>query len=346
MMQADTKQKVLFDFWYASELPDVAVSLDDYAKKCAGPRLAAILLSTRLTRALTMIWFGRRFRLIVPNWYKYGRLICVLQGLLGTRNILLLECIDYNIASKGKIIQAIYLVLARHIFGAGMRRSVVRIQVMTEWERRTFVERFGLFEDMLVTIRWPMLGWDQPNLEPVRAEAGNYVFSSGRVACDWPTLFRAAEIGGWKLVVVCSRKDKSLVDHLNERLGAEVHSEVSVAEHNRILARAAVYALALKECSKSSGQVRLASCIQAEVPVVASRVRGLDGYAVDGENCVMVDEGEPGQLASSVRSLLDNPHVAADLTHRATAQAAGYSKANYFSEIGSLIESAMFAHPR
>ena len=79
-----------------------------------------------------------------------------------------------------------------------------------------------------------------------------------------------------------------------------------------LLARAAVFVLP----SVWEGQpLALQEALRAGVPVVASRVGGIPG--VTGDAAVLVPPGDAARLAAAVRSVLDDPALAARLRDRA-----------------------------
>jgi hypothetical protein len=286
---------------------------------------------------MLLIWLGRDFTLIAPDWYRYGRLICVLQAILHNRNIVIFECIDIDVGSKGPIIAAAILFINKYVIGPCMRASVLAVQVMTTRERQIFVERYGLPENVVDMVPWPLSGWENEVYITSGATTGGYVFASGRSSCDWKTLFEAAYLGKWPLVVVCSGKDLPRVTALNKAGRATVFSEIAFVEHQRLLAGATVYALCLKESSKSSGQVRLAASIAAGVPVVASNVLGLEGYLIDGVTAIAVDEGDPSALAKAIDNLMNEPERRNALTVAGKQFAAKFTKHDYFSALRQLL---------
>jgi glycosyltransferase involved in cell wall biosynthesis len=145
------------------------------------------------------------------------------------------------------------------------------------------------------------------------------VLASGRTACDWPTLFNAARGATWPLTIVCSAEERRTVDVLNRDGRATVLSEITPEEHRRLLASAEVYALALRERRASSGQVRLARAIEAGVPVVATRVQGLDGYLDAGTTALAVPVGDAAALRTAIDRLLDDAPLRDALRRKARA---------------------------
>lgn len=217
---------------------------------------------------------------MIPNWYEYGPLYLILAALRGDKNIVLVEFIDLNLGSKAWLIRTLYDLVVRIVIAPAMRRCVIGIQVMTKDEALSIAKRYRFDHARIHFIPWPLSGWESTTspMEPEQ-QTEPYVFSSGRSACDWETLFEAAKDVDWKLRVVCSSKDLPRVQLLNANRSVEISSEITLAEHDAMLRRATVYALALVDKGKSAGQVRLGTCISLGIPVVATRIPGLDGYA-------------------------------------------------------------------
>jgi glycosyltransferase involved in cell wall biosynthesis len=341
-MSSINNRQLLCDFWYFRELDDIAFPFEKYAEEKIGPRFARFLLRISVLRALLMIWLGRDFSLIAPNWYRYGRLICVLQAILRNRNIVIFECIDIDVWKKGPAIAAVILFVDKYVIGRCMRASVRAVQVMTNRERQIFAERYGLPEEVLHTVPWPLSGWDsEVHSPPAGATRDRYVFASGRSSCDWKTLFEAAHFANWPLIVVCSGKDLPRVTALNKDGRAKVFSDIAFAEHQRLLAGAAIYALCLNERSKSAGQARLAASIAAGVAVVASDVSGLDGYLIDGVTAIAVEAGHPAALARAIENLMNEPERRNALTVAAKQHAARFTRQDYFSALRQLLSRCL-----
>lgn len=336
---------VLFDFWYYSELGDIAVPFERYAEEKVGPRFARFLLHISVLRALLLIWLGRDFPLIAPDWPRYGRLICVLQAILRSRKLVIFQCVDIDVRKKGPIIAAAILFIYKYVIGPCMRASVAAVQVLTDRERQIFVARYGLPEDVLHTVRWP-LGWFFELYHPTGATRDGYVLASGHSASDWKTLFEAAHSGNWPLVVVCSGEDLSRVTALNKNGRATVFSEVPRVEHQRLLEGAAIYALCLKESWKSAGQIRLSESIAVGAPVVASDVIGLEGYLIDGVTAIAVEAGHPAALARAIEYLMNEPERRNALAVVAKQYAARFTRQDYFSALRQLLSRCLESNRR
>jgi hypothetical protein len=232
---------------------------------------------------------------------------------------------------------------SRFVERPALRRGMAGGQVMTAWERDSYVSDYGLDPARLHLVRWPLReGGETPmaTIDP----SSRAVFSSGRTACDWPTLFAAARGAGWELTVVCSTADAAAVRALAaEADDARVEVELPWAEHDRLLRAGAVCAIVLADRGISAGQVRLMSAVEAGVPVVASASRALDEYVVAGETAVVVPAADPGALRAAVDALLEDPQLREQLREQARAHAGAWTYVQYFDQLRQVVEKVLAA---
>lgn len=327
----------LVDFWYANELGRVATRFPESSSGSKGGPIAS------LVSAVSILGKGRAFDYIAPDWYRWGRL-AVLINAIRPRPIpvILFEVIDYGAVSRKGLKGTLVRAFVRFLLAPAMRRCVRLLHVMTLAEREKFIQLYGLRGDIVKVIPWPLLGWTKPSGTARDGQVATaYVFSSGRAACDWPTIFRAAQEQPWKLVVVCSRGDLPMVETLNKDVGARVLSEISKAEHDQLLAQATVCVIGLREERKSSGQVRLGAAIELGVPTVASDVAGLKGYLQPDINALAYPPGDSLTLRNQINRLLSDSGLRSSLKESAIASCGGYKKSDYFQ----LLESAVVNAP-
>jgi glycosyltransferase involved in cell wall biosynthesis len=308
----------LTDTWYHNEIPDATDSL----QKLIHPILARIVLRFSLLRAIFLLIHSKKYPLLVTCWHGTGRFLIVLAMMFGIKKIVLLEFIDFNYPKKTPIIAIPYGFLVKYILSPALNRSTLRVHVLTDWERPFMSQRYNYPEDQIIFISWPLILGEVETrpFDLVLPQA--MVFSSGRASCDWDLLFAACEIGHWPLTVVCTAEDLPRVTKLNEKGLAKVYSEIPKAQHDELFSSATIYALCLKEATKSSGQIRLACSIEAGVPVVATNVKGLEGYLLDGITAKAVPAGDAKALSNAIEYLLSN---AIERTKQATV-AFEYSK--------------------
>jgi hypothetical protein len=217
-----------------------------------------------------------------------------------------------------------------------VRRGMAAGQVLTEMELDAYTSIYGVARSRFLLVPWALsAGGQEPVERDPDPEPG--VLSSGRTSCDWETLFAAAAGRPWPLTVVCGALDLARVRALNGDGRARVTCEVSNAEHRDLLRASGAYALVLKEEESSAGHGRLRAAVDAGVPVVASRVKALEGYAEDGETALLVPPGNPEALRSAIEAVLDDGELAARLRERAAEHARRRTYADYFEAIRSLL---------
>ncbi len=192
-------------------------------------------------------------------------------------------------------------------------------------------------------IAWPRR--EGGDTAPAEIEPGSRrVFSSGRTACDWETLFAAASSADWELTVVCSEADAARVHGLAadlEGCRVEVEVELPWAEHERRLRGSAVCAIVIADAGMSAGQVRLMSAVEAGVPVVATAARALDEHVVAGETAIVVAPADPPALRAAVDGLLADPSRRRELRECARERAADSTYAHYFAQLREAIGDAL-----
>jgi len=217
-----------------------------------------------------------------------------------------------------------------------LRRGLEGAQVMSGFERREYAALYGLDPERLTVVPW---AWREGgDGAPAAVEDGaSEVFSSGRSACDWPTLFAAAAGRDWRLTVACAEADAADVRELARPVGARVLVEVPWAEHDRELRRARVCVLALADRGVSAGQVRLMAAVEAGVPVVCTELPTLADYVVAGETAEVVPAGDEVALGERVDALLADPARRLALRDAARARAGRWTYADYFARLRELI---------
>jgi len=338
MINKNIQSKIaLTDTWYHDEMPEVTESL----KKLIPPILSRIVLKFSLLRAIFLLMHSKKFPLLATCWHGSGRYLVVLAAIWGVKKIVLLEFIDFNYQKKNPIIAVPYGLLVKYILSPALNRSTLQIHVLTDWERPFMSQRYNFPEDKIIFISWPLILGEVTTRPFDLILPKAMVFSSGRASCDWDLLFAACEIGHWPLTVVCTAEDLPRVTQLNKKGLAKVYSEIPKAQHDELFSSATIYALCLKEATKSSGQIRLACSIEAGVPVVATNVKGLEGYLFDGITAKAVPVGDAKALSSAIEYLLSN---ATERTKQATV-AFEYSKRfdrkTYINNIVTLLNNSI-----
>jgi glycosyltransferase involved in cell wall biosynthesis len=166
------------------------------------------------------------------------------------------------------------------------------------------------------------------------------VMTSGRAACDWPTVFDAARGEDWPLTVVCGKRDLRQVNRLNADGRATVLTDISLDYHFRLVQQASVYLLALRSFEVSSGQIRLSDAIRAGTPAVVSVVPGIAGYVEDGRTVLSYPSGDAAAARRQICRLLEDPALAARLSEQAFEGARAWTRERYRLELQAMITEA------
>jgi glycosyltransferase involved in cell wall biosynthesis len=210
-------------------------------------------------------------------------------------------------------------------------------QCLTEWEVTRSARELGLHEDRFRFVPWFRSSGDQSR--PSTAKTG--VVSSGRAACDWETVFAAARGQDWTLTVICSSGDLDRVTRLNQDGRARVLYEISPEQHAEEVARCLVYLLALREAEVSSGQVRLSEAWDAGALIVASNVKGLQGYVDSGRNCLTFEPGDDRGASEAIAALIKDESLRSNLRQTTSADIAQWTRSDYLNTLRSHVDAAV-----
>jgi glycosyltransferase involved in cell wall biosynthesis len=327
--------RILADTDYALRLRDRCKVLDEAILERYGRRGQSLARRWAILRGWFAVRIGRDYDLIVtcPSW-PGGKWVVIFQALFGEkpRRIMLLE---FGTRPKSGLKGILYPIWLKWIFAPAIRRAVRAAQVMTGWEGPYHAKLLNVPEDRFRYIPWPLL--DGGESRSAKDAATRKVMSSGRAVCDWETLFQAAADTDWSLTIVCGQPDLARVRKLARPNGAAVMCDISVVEHQREIESSMVYVLCLRDEPTSCGQVRLMNAISAGVPVVATRVRGLEGYAIDGTTAVLVNPGDHEAIRREVNRLLENPAERRALSEKARDFAKGRSVQEYHEAIANAV---------
>lgn len=297
------------DVWYAQYF-----GLDQLAMK--GGRLGLYFLRAAWRREL-----------IITYLTSWAVLAAILSSVLRRRQVVLLELQRLPVSGW----RALALRLTRRFVG----RGIAAAHVLSSWEIEACHNWLGIPSDRIRFIPWPLYAVD-----PGPETRSGYVFASGRAACDWETLFRAAEEADWRLIVVCSEPDAREVARLNSQGRAQVFVEIPRDAHHRLLKEASVYVLPLVERYHSAGVVRIMDAIGTMTPVVTTAIKGLADYVLPGESALVVKPGDAAALGQGIERLLEDRALRRRLTERALDTFGRRTAEDYEKEIQSLVYGA------
>jgi glycosyltransferase involved in cell wall biosynthesis len=143
-----------------------------------------------------------------------------------------------------------------------------------------------------------------------------FVLSAGRTRRDYSSLLDAAPRIEAPVVILCGKHD--LRDAIVPR-GVTVLHEIPRKQYLDYLERCALVVLPLKAADRSTGQVVLLEAMALGKAVVATRSTGIQDYARDGENAVLLQSNEPEGMAREVNRLLRDEAVRTRLAEQALA---------------------------
>jgi hypothetical protein len=263
----------------------------------------------------------------------------VLSALTARRRLVAIHFIDHP-PPAGRVRRALHR-LGRPLDRAATRRALLVGHVLTAPERDAVAQRFGLEAERVRVVPFALRRHEEDVLPPAAAEP--LVVAAGRAHCDWPTLFAAARDARWPLTVVCGAHDRPEVDRLNASGRAAVLSEIPREQCSRLLRRAAVAAVVMRDEGVSQGHVRLMDAVDAGAAIVATRTRSLDGYAVDGETALLVAPGDARALREAIDRLLEDPAERGRLRTAAFERAAQWTGPAYLDALAVMVSDAVRA---
>lgn len=336
----NSPRRVLIDTWYAAAFEDVGVPLNRLIQERCPRWLAGLAQRAGIVRGLLTFWLGRSYSLIVTTNHTSGWwVLLLLEAWLGrgSGRIVLLEFIRTP-APSSRWRQIVYPFWLSAAIKPALRRALRAAHVLTSWESDHYARMYDIPREKFHFVPYPQR-WEGDEFPNSANTTDRMVLSSGRAACDWEMLFKAAEEREWPLTVICGKQDLERVQQLNRGERARVLCEVPWDEHEQYVQRAALYVLCLREDQISSGQVRVMSAIRAGTPIIATRVKGLEGYLVHDETAVLVEPGDHVGLRDAVEQLLANPDARRRLAQTAFQLAGQRTVEQYLAQIRRLVLS-------
>jgi hypothetical protein len=330
--------------FYAERLGTGFVSHRELLSAVLPRPLHSLVARPGLLQGIALGWLARRAGPVAVIRRDRGSLPALLVCALppARRRVFVLELIRRPLPLTAWR-RLLYRIWWRAIENPALRRGMAGGQTMTEWEADEYARHYGLDRARLHHIGWALCEGGESAQVPI-AERGDRVFASGRTACDWETLFAATATAPWALTVVCAEKDRQRVERLAGGR-SEIHVEIPWAEHDRLLRDRDVCVIAIEDRGLSAGHVRLMAAVEAGVPVVATDVASLDGYAVAGKTAVLVPAGDPAAMRAAIDALLADPARRRELRDAALERARGWTYADYFERIGTVVAGARDLDP-
>jgi hypothetical protein len=335
MRAVTASSEILASDWYAENLGGGFVPVGE---AISGGALRRALARLRPVRGALIYAAARRARGAALLRLEPGfATALVLAAVFGGASIVVVELIP-NRPPRSAVKRALAKSWFRLVERPAMRRALRAGHALSEPESVALAARYGLARTAFPVVQWALCRTGTAEVVPASTRSG--VLASGRAACDWETLFAAAS-PDWQLTVVCGSAERTRVEALNRGGVARVLSEVSRAEHDRLMRAAAVFAMPLVDDGLSAGQVRLMTATELATPVVTTRVATLAGYVGDGETAIAIDPGDIAALRGAVESLLADPERRDEIARGALARARARTYADYFAELRAMVEAAL-----
>jgi hypothetical protein len=331
--------------FYAARLGQPFISHQELLRARLPRALRGLAARPGRLRGLALGWLARRGHRVAVIRRERGSLPALLVCALppARRRVFVLELIRRPLPRTAWR-RVLYRLWWHAIENPALRRGMAAAQVMTAWEREEYANHYGIDRARVHHVPWPFCERRGGSPEAIDEGPGG-VFASGRTACDWETLFAAAQGRGWSLTVVCSGRDRRRVRALAAGGEAEVHVDVAWGEHDRLLRSAEVCVIPIEDRGLSAGHVRLMTAVEAGIPVVATKVRSLDGYLVPGETAVVVPAADAEAMRAAIEALLADPERRRRIRDAALARARGWTYADYFARIATLVLGKREIHP-
>jgi len=332
-------KNIIGDVWYTQELSDICDNLGDILPDLPWP-IFKLISKRGLLRGLILYKYSRRYqKVILSSSYSGLFSFLVLEFIFNKQNrVVLLEFIKAEKPNHW-IKKYFYPITQKYLITPIFRKTIKSIHVLSVDEIKRYAAQYQLPKSMFFYIPWPLrLKSDGvPDVYKINNKYST-VICSGRAACDWGTIFKAAENQYWNLIIICGKEDYKKVLKLNVNNTANVLCEISAEQHSQLVKDSSVYVLSLFEKFYSAGHVRLRECVRSGVPVIATDVKSLKGYIIPNKTGIMVPVGDSISMRNAVNSLLADSMQRHKLAKNAFEQAGIYFREDYIQKIRQLIQ--------
>lgn len=207
-------------------------------------------------------------------------------------------------------------------------RDVRGFVVYSQQEKRIYGDYYGIPADRFSFAHWAVKPPDVSGPPPACLDGlGPFVCSMGRNNRDFELFIEAVGELGIPAVIV-SRTGR--LDPRSLPANVVLRCDIPEAEAFRILARAAVSVVPLKDASTGAGHITVVTAMQLGIPQVITRLPTVDDYFQDGVHGLFVDQGSKASLQGAIGRLWRD----GEERRRMSAAAAGYA-ARWFDEEAS-----------
>lgn len=152
----------------------------------------------------------------------------------------------------------------------------------------------------------PLSGTISPRYPSHDTQVEKYIFSGGRTARDFPTLFQASFQLPVRVVVVGTRTSSDSLSGSTDADGRNfvLLPEVGYERFMELLTDSVLVVIPLRKVAYPSGQSMLVDALALGKPVIVTRCSGSIDYINDGENGFLVEPGNFLELRDKINYLL------------------------------------------
>lgn len=187
--------------------------------------------------------------------------------------------------------------LTRRVF-----RFVDHFLVIRSGDAAMLERRFGIPANRCSFLPWPV----RTDQIPVEVADEGYLYSAGWAHRDWPTLVKALEVTNMH-AKIAPGSAVGIPAGCQGRV--EVLDMPSPEEGRRLMAKASVVAVVLRDTDLPSGPLVLLDAMAAGKAVVATDVNGTRDYVRDGDTALVVPPGDPKALSEALARLTSDPEL-------------------------------------
>ena len=198
------------------------------------------------------------------------------------------------------------------------------------WEKEMFMEGKCHFV--------PLMAGDE-YFSSGKAGTGNYLFSAGRYGRDYKTLIEAVTRAQAEAVIVSDEKNyNEIKKYLNGKNNVKYYKEIPLRQYNELLQGAKLVVLPLEKNDYHAGQTVLVQAMASGKAVIASRTNGTADYIRDGEDGMLYEPGNSGELSEKISALLTDDEKRRDIGIKAQKKAQdNFSELSFVKNIHSIL---------
>ena len=131
---------------------------------------------------------------------------------------------------------------------------------------------------------------------------GNYFVSSGRSNRKYDFFIQFFERNPqYCYKVVCDN-----LAHRTEAPNIEIYRNIYGAKNYAMIRNARALLLDLQHKDASAGNTVFVQTMELGVPIIITRCKALEDYAIDGGNCIVIDDGDDDQLKAALETVSDD----------------------------------------